>query len=118
MPHAASQSSSALWWSRDVGPAHVVSLCSYADTSEGSLQRRWLEKDLKRVDRNATPWVIVMIHVPWCVTNSTSTSYNTYSSIIDNGIAATPLARERLEARGPDYNAVGHCDDSRAVVRY
>lgn len=64
-PYVEARSSSPLWWSRDVGPAHVIGLCSYADTSDGSVQRRWLERDLARIDRQATPWIIVLIHVPW-----------------------------------------------------
>jgi hypothetical protein len=64
-PHVESRSSSPLWWSRNVGPAHVIGISSYADTSAGSIQRRWLERDLARIDRQATPWIIVLIHVPW-----------------------------------------------------
>ena len=32
MPFRPSGSVSNLWWSRDIGPTHVVSLCSYAAT--------------------------------------------------------------------------------------
>mmetsp|Transcript_23644 Transcript_23644/g.46291 ORF Transcript_23644/g.46291 Transcript_23644/m.46291 type:complete len:612 (-) Transcript_23644:88-1923(-) len=70
MPHAQSNSVSNLWWSRDVGPVHVIGLCSYAETSPGSLQYRWLAADLARVDRAVTPWVIVMMHAPWYNSNS------------------------------------------------
>ena len=70
MPHRASGSPSNLWWSRDVGPAHIVSLCAYAATHEGSLQHRWLARDLARVDRRTTPWLIVQTHVPFYNSNS------------------------------------------------
>jgi len=69
MPHKASGSPSNLWWSRDVGPVHVVSLCSYAATRPGSLQHRWLLRDLASVDRAKTPWLVVMMHAPWYNTN-------------------------------------------------
>ncbi len=65
MPFEASGSSSPLWWSRDVGPVHIVSLCSYADASAVSLQYEWLLRDFAGLDREATPWLVVMLHVPW-----------------------------------------------------
>ena len=70
MPHQSSGSKSNLWWSRDVGPVHLVALCSYAATHPGSLQYRWLERDLAALDRQRTPWLIVQMHVPWYHSNS------------------------------------------------
>ena len=67
MPFRQSGSVSNLWWSRDVGPAHVVALCSYAATDAASLQYKWLARDLARLNRTRTPWLIVMMHAPWCV---------------------------------------------------
>ena len=69
MPFRQSGSLSNLWWSRDIGPVHVVSLCSYAATHRTSLQYRWLERDLRAVDRSVTPWLIVMMHAPWYNSN-------------------------------------------------
>ena len=65
MPHAASGSPSNLWWAADVGPCRVVTLCSYCSTAAGSLQLAWLERELAAVDRRRTPWLVVMMHVPW-----------------------------------------------------
>lgn len=70
MPAAASGSASNQWWSADIGPAHVVSLCSYAATAAGSPQREWLARDLAAVDRSRTPWLIVMMHAPWYSSNA------------------------------------------------
>ena len=70
MPHASSNSPSNLWWSRDVGPIHVISVCSYAATAPGSLQHSWLARDLRGIDRASTPWVVVMMHAPWYNSNS------------------------------------------------
>ena len=70
MPHSTSGSPSNLWWSRDVGPVHIISLCSYAGTAAGSLQHRWLLRDLKAINRQRTPWVVAMMHVPWYHSNS------------------------------------------------
>jgi len=69
MPHRSSNSPSNLWWSRDVGPAHVIALCSYAATHSTSLQYKWLRRDLAAVDRTRTPWLIVMMHAPWYNSN-------------------------------------------------
>merc|ERR1712113_834374 len=56
---------SELWYSFNAGLAHVIMLCSYCRTEVGSMQYSWLEKDLQRIDRAATPWVLTMTHVPW-----------------------------------------------------
>jgi len=69
MPFRSSGSVSNLWWSRDIGPVHVIALCSYAGTTRSSLQHRWLVRDLSRVDRKRTPWLIVMMHAPWYNSN-------------------------------------------------
>lgn len=44
-------------------------LGSYTDFGPGSNQYRWLESDLKKVDRSKTPWLIVIIHAPWYNSN-------------------------------------------------
>ena len=48
----------------------MVALCSYAGTSQTSLQHAWLQADLRSIDRSKTPWVIVVMHVPWYNSNS------------------------------------------------
>jgi len=73
MPYRSSGSPSNLWWSRAVGPLHLISLSSYAATEAGSLQHAWLVRDLAAVDRAATPWLVVMMHAPWYNSNSGTT---------------------------------------------
>jgi acid phosphatase type 7 len=46
------------------GSVHVVVLCTEVDLSPGSEQHDWLERDLRAVDRQVTPWVIVTGHRP------------------------------------------------------
>lgn len=41
---------------------------SFSITGE---QYRWLERDLKNVDRKVTPWLVATWHAPW---------YNTYKA--------------------------------------
>jgi len=64
------QSGSSVWYSFEAGLAHVVVLCSYCDYSQSSLQRAWLAADLGRVDRQRTPWLIVLMHVPFYSSNA------------------------------------------------
>jgi len=68
--HTSVGSDSFLWHSFEAGPAHVVNLCSYAATAEGSAQYEWLKADLAKVDRSKTPWVIGMWHTPWYTSNA------------------------------------------------
>jgi len=72
MPYEESGSSSNLYYSFDVagGAIHVVMLGSYADFGSDSDQYKWLVGDLGKVDRNRTPWIIVLLHAPWYNTNS------------------------------------------------
>jgi len=69
-PHSRAGSDSFLWYSFDVGSVHVVAMCSYAAFGVGSLQYQWLEKDLSKVDRARTPWVVAMWHTPWYTSNA------------------------------------------------
>lgn len=58
------------YYSFDYGPAHIVVLRSedtLHDWQNGLYikeQFGWLENDLKAVDRNVTPWVVVLAHKP------------------------------------------------------
>jgi len=60
-----SGNASPLWYSFEAGMAHVIMLCSYCDFAVGSVQEEWLQRDLNRVDRARTPWVIAAFHTPW-----------------------------------------------------
>ncbi|XP_076900908.1 putative purple acid phosphatase 20 [Bidens hawaiensis] len=69
MPFDESGSSSNLYYSFEVSGVHVIMLGSYTDFRLGSNQYNWLESDLKKVDRNQTPWLVVLIHAPWYNSN-------------------------------------------------
>ncbi|MED6171243.1 putative purple acid phosphatase 20 [Stylosanthes scabra] len=70
MPFEESASDSNLYYSFDVaGGVHVIMLGSYTDFEAGSSQYQWLQGDLKKVDREKTPWVVVLIHAPWYNSN-------------------------------------------------
>ncbi|CAM8916245.1 unnamed protein product [Rhodiola kirilowii] len=53
----------------DVAGAHIIILGSYAEFDANSDQYRWLKADLGKIDRSATHWLIVVLHVPWYNTN-------------------------------------------------
>ncbi|XP_066919291.1 uncharacterized protein, partial [Clytia hemisphaerica] len=52
-----------LWWySFDYGMVHMVMLSTEHDFQPGSNQYKWLENDLKNVDRKKTPFVLIGGH--------------------------------------------------------
>jgi len=59
-----------LYYSYKAGLAHVIMLCSYCESTVGSLQYNWLKEELTRVDRSETPWLLVTAHVPWYTSNA------------------------------------------------
>ncbi|KAI3826115.1 hypothetical protein L1987_00158 [Smallanthus sonchifolius] len=69
MPFDESGSTSNLYYSFEVSGVHVIMLGSYTDFGPGSNQYRWLEPDLKKVDRSRMPWLVVLIHAPWYNSN-------------------------------------------------
>lgn len=69
MPFEESGSESNLYYSFEVAGVHVTMLGSYTDFDVGSDQYKWLESDLGNVDREKTPWLLVLIHAPWYNSN-------------------------------------------------
>ncbi|KAF8397837.1 hypothetical protein HHK36_016762 [Tetracentron sinense] len=70
MPFEDSASNSNLYYSFEVAGVHVVMLGSYTDFDAGSAQYKWLEADLGKVNRERTPWLVVLIHAPWYNSNT------------------------------------------------
>ncbi|PON42462.1 Acid phosphatase [Parasponia andersonii] len=72
MPYEESGSDSNLYYSFDAAARgiHVIMLGSYTDFGPDSTQYKWLESDLSKVDRNKTPWIVVLIHAPWYNSNT------------------------------------------------
>ncbi|EQC41203.1 hypothetical protein SDRG_01179 [Saprolegnia diclina VS20] len=59
-----------LFYAFDLGMLHVIVLTPYVPTFRGSSQYAWLQRDLGRVDRSRTPWVLVLMHAPWYNSNT------------------------------------------------
>ena len=53
------------WYSYNYHLTHIVVISTEHDYTEGSLQREWLENDLKKVNRCETPYIIVFGHRPF-----------------------------------------------------
>jgi hypothetical protein len=74
------------FYSFETASAHIIFLNPYSTTDTDSLQYKWLENDLKTINRKITPWVIVVMHCPW------------YSSNMDHyGEEQTILMRNSME---------------------
>jgi hypothetical protein len=64
-PNKASKSPHFSYYGYEVGPVHVIALCSYAGFSNTSMQYQWLQNYLAtKIDRVRTPWLIALTHVP------------------------------------------------------
>ncbi|XP_051177399.1 purple acid phosphatase 23 isoform X1 [Lolium perenne] len=71
VPAEESASNTEFYYSFDAGGIHFIMLGAYVDYNRTGAQYSWLEKDLRRVDRVVTPWVVASWHSPW---------YNSYAS--------------------------------------
>lgn len=54
-------------WSYDIGLVHYIGISTEHDYFIGSTQFKWIEHDLRNVDRTITPWIILIGHRPMYV---------------------------------------------------
>ncbi|KAL9296062.1 hypothetical protein ACSQ67_021958 [Phaseolus vulgaris] len=78
VPYEVSQSTSPFWYSIKRASAHIIVLSSYSAYGRGTPQYTWLEKELPKVKRSETPWLIVLMHSPL---------YNSYNNHFMEGEA-------------------------------
>lgn len=57
------------FYSFESGLVHVIYLNPYTLSSPDSVQYKWLHSDLLEVNREKTPWIIVVMHCPWYSSN-------------------------------------------------
>ncbi|XP_034678532.1 purple acid phosphatase-like [Vitis riparia] len=70
VPYRASDSTAPFWYSIKRASAYIIVLSSYSAYGKYTPQFMWLEKELPKVNRSETPWLIVLMHSPW---------YNSYN---------------------------------------
>lgn len=91
--------SQGLYWSLDIGPAHVLFANSYVAFDASSAQYAWIQSDLAAVDRSRTPWVIVGLHAPW---------YNSNTAHQQEGESMRVAIEPLVYAAGVDIVFAGH----------
>jgi len=130
-PHQSSHSPSQLFWSYEVGQAHIIGLNSYANTdisafdAADSPQMEWLRQDLARINRDYTPWVIAVFHAPWYNSNHghfkeaermrialEQTMYDAGVDLVLNGHVHSyershPVLDNQIDACGPVHIVIG-----------
>ncbi|XP_022857759.1 purple acid phosphatase 18-like [Olea europaea var. sylvestris] len=99
MPFDESGSNSNLYYSFEVAGVHIIMLGSYADYDEYSDQYNWLKADLSKVDRERTPWLLAVFHVPW---------YNSNHAHQGEGDDMMASMEPLLYAAGVDVVFAGH----------
>ncbi|KAJ7259199.1 hypothetical protein O6H91_02G155100 [Diphasiastrum complanatum] len=70
VPHTSSGSLSPLWYSIKRASAYIIVLSSYSSYAKYTPQWNWLQKELPKVKRHETPWLIVLMHTPLYNSNS------------------------------------------------
>ncbi|KAG8491675.1 hypothetical protein CXB51_014962 [Gossypium anomalum] len=63
-PHLSCKSSSPMWYAIRRASAHIIVLSSYSPFVKYTPQYEWLSEELKKVDREKTSWLIVLMHMP------------------------------------------------------
>ncbi|XP_030453745.1 purple acid phosphatase 22-like [Syzygium oleosum] len=101
MPYEESGSESNLYYSFDVAgrSIHIIMLGSYTEFNFDSAQFKWLQQDLAKIDRRATPWVFVLLHAPW---------YNTNKAHQGEGESMRKVMEELLYGARVDIVFAGH----------
>jgi len=105
--HAAAPSNTSRYFSVDIGPIHIVGLDLNNLDKE---QLKWLDADLKDVDRSKMPWILVSSHFPLY-----------HPSLFSNFNASNSFYRgdghEKFATSGHDFVAVecnpdGNCEET------
>ncbi|KAJ3671903.1 hypothetical protein LUZ60_007982 [Juncus effusus] len=98
-PSSESGSNSEFYYSFNAGGIHFIMLGAYTSYNQSGEQYKWLEKDLEKVDRSVTPWLIATWHAPW---------YSTYRSHYKEAECMRVEMEEILYSYGVDVVFNGH----------
>ena len=104
MPHAEAGSRSTQYYSFETAGVHVVMLGSYIDyegDGANATQIAWLKADLAKLDRRRTPWLVGVLHAPWCTRQPRSPPVGIQPVGTTHSLACLmrPLIRARLARR-------------------
>ncbi|XP_010486254.1 PREDICTED: purple acid phosphatase 15 isoform X2 [Camelina sativa] len=98
-PFKESGSSSTLYYSFNAGGIHFVMLGAYIAYDKSAEQYEWLKKDLAKVDRSVTPWLVASWHPPW---------YSSYTAHYREAECMKEALEELLYSYGTDIVFNGH----------
>ncbi|XP_052882305.1 purple acid phosphatase 15-like [Gossypium arboreum] len=98
-PSEESGSSSTFYYSFNAGGIHFVMLGGYADYNKSGDQYQWLKKDLAKVDRKVTSWLVATWHPPW---------YSTYTAHYREAECMRVAVEDLLYKYGVDIVFNGH----------
>ncbi|PPS05161.1 hypothetical protein GOBAR_AA15483 [Gossypium barbadense] len=98
-PSEESGSSSTFYYSFNAGGIHFVMLGGYADYNKSGDQYQWLKKDLAKVDRKVTSWLVATWHPPW---------YSTYTAHYREAECMRVAVEDLLYKYGVDIVINGH----------
>ncbi|GMP77921.1 hypothetical protein CsSME_00034032 [Camellia sinensis var. sinensis] len=98
-PSKESGSKSTLYYSFNAGGIHFIMLGTYTAYNKSSVQYKWLKKDLAKVDREVTPWLVASWHAPW---------YNSYKAHYREAECMMIEMEELLYKNGVDLVFNGH----------
>ncbi|RVW12562.1 Purple acid phosphatase 15 [Vitis vinifera] len=98
-PSKESGSSSTFYYSFNAGGIHFIMLGAYISYDKSGEQYKWLERDLKKVDRKVTPWLVATWHPPW---------YSTYKAHYREAECMRVAMEDLLYNYGVDIVFSGH----------
>ncbi|KAJ6860299.1 purple acid phosphatase 15-like isoform X1 [Populus alba x Populus x berolinensis] len=99
LPSKESGSYSAFYYSFNAGGIHFIMLGGYIAYKKSAHQYKWLEKDLAKVDRKVTPWLVATWHPPW---------YSTYKAHYREAECMRTAMEDLLYQYGVDIIFNGH----------
>ncbi|XP_021641480.2 purple acid phosphatase 15 isoform X2 [Hevea brasiliensis] len=98
-PSKESGSPSTFYYSFNAGGIHFIMLGAYIFYNKSADQYKWLERDLAKVDREVTPWLVATWHPPW---------YSTYRAHYREAECMRVEMEELLYKYGVDIVFNGH----------
>ncbi|XP_028100733.1 purple acid phosphatase 2-like, partial [Camellia sinensis] len=99
VPYKASNSVAPFWYSIKRASAYIIVLSSYSAYGKYTPQYQWLLAELPKVNRSETPWLIVLMHVPW---------YNSYNDHYMEGETMRVMFEPWFVQRKVDVVFAGH----------